>query len=55
MEEVARVGIGGALGLDLAIRSLPIVVGLRIEPAFTELVPGVRAHALMLELGYDWR
>lgn len=55
MEEVARVGLGAAVGLDLAVRSLPVVVGLRVEPAFTELVPGVRAHAVMLELGYDWR
>ena len=55
MEPVSRVGLGGAASLDLALLSVPLVVGLRAEPSFTELVPGVRAHGLLLELGYDWR
>jgi len=55
MEDVARVGVGGAASLDLAILSIPLAIGLRIEPAFTELAPGTRAHAALLELGYDWR
>lgn len=55
MEPVSRVGVGAAGSLDLAFLSLPLVIGLRAEPSFTELVPGVRAHGLLLELGYDWR
>jgi hypothetical protein len=55
MQAVSRVGLGGAASLDLSLLSVPIVVGLRLEPSFTELVPGVRAHGLLLELGYDWR
>jgi len=55
MQPVARVGVGAAAGLDLALLSLPVAIGLRLEPSFTELTPGTRAHAMMLELGYDWR
>jgi len=55
MDEVSRVGIGATAGLDLALAAAPIVIGLRFEPMLTELTPGVRAHGLMLELGYDWR
>lgn len=54
MEGVARVGIGGAVGLDLALLDVPVAIGLRFEPGFTEVTPGVRAHAVMLELGYNW-
>lgn len=55
MDEVARVGIGGSVELDLALRALPVSLALRVEPMFTELTPGVRAHAVMLEVGVDWR
>ncbi len=55
MQEVARVGIGGAVGLDLSLLQVPVTIGLRFEPGFTELMPGVRAHGFMLEVGYDWR
>jgi hypothetical protein len=55
MEEVARVGIGGAVELELALHAVPVALGLRFEPMFTELTPSVRAHGIMLELGYDWR
>jgi hypothetical protein len=55
MQAVSRVGLGGAASLDLSLLSVPIVVGLRFEPSFTELVPGVRAHGLLVEVGYDWR
>ncbi len=55
MQPVARIGVGAAAGLDLALLSLPVAIGLRVEPSFTELTPGTRAHAMVLELGYDWR
>jgi hypothetical protein len=55
MEEVARVGIGGAVEIDLVLRTVPVTIGLRFEPGFTELTPGARAHGFMLEVGYDWR
>lgn len=53
--EVARAGLGAAADLDLAILPLPLALGLRVEQGFTELMPGVRAHAALFELGYDWR
>lgn len=53
--EVSRAGVGGAAELDLAVRSLPVGFGLRFEQGFTELVPGVRERALLVELGYDSR
>lgn len=55
MEQVARVAIGGGVGVDLTLRSVPLTIGLRFEPSFTELTPGVRAHGFMLEVGYEWR
>jgi hypothetical protein len=55
MEPVSRVGLGGAASLDLSLLSVPLAIGLRAEPSFTELVPGVRAHGLLVEVGYDWR
>jgi hypothetical protein len=53
--DVARAGIGAAADLDLAVLSLPIAFGLRAEQGFTELVPGARNRAFLVELGYDWR
>lgn len=55
MQEVARVGLGAAAELDLALLDIPLAIGLRLEPGFTELTPGTRAHAALLEVGYDWR
>jgi hypothetical protein len=55
MEQVARVAIGGGVGIDLTLKSIPLTIGLRFEPSFTDLGPGVRAHGFMLELGYEWR
>jgi hypothetical protein len=55
MEPVSRATIGGAADLDLAILSLPLALGLRYEQGFTELVPGSRDRAVLLEAGYDWR
>jgi hypothetical protein len=55
MQPVARAGIGGAADLDLAILSLPLALGLRYEQGFSELVPGSRDRAVLIEAGYDWR
>jgi len=55
MQPVSRAGIGGAADLDLAILPLPLALGLRYEQGFTELVPGSRDRAILLEAGYDWR
>ena len=52
---VTRAGVGGALDLDVAWASLPIATALRFQQDFTELVPGARDHALLLEIGWDWR
>jgi hypothetical protein len=48
-------GLGGAATLELALRKLPIVVGARYEQGITELMTGVREHAIVVELGVDWR
>jgi len=53
--EVNRAGIAGAAGLDLAVLSLPLAFGARVEQGFSELMPGVRDRAYLLEVGYDWR
>jgi hypothetical protein len=55
MAPVARVGIGAAAGVELALLQLPLVVGLRVEPSFTELVPGARNHTALVELGWSFR
>ncbi|HTL38070.1 MAG TPA: hypothetical protein VL326_33295 [Kofleriaceae bacterium] len=55
MQPVSRATLGGAADLDLAILSLPVALGLRYEQGFTELVPGARDRAVLLEAGYDWR
>lgn len=55
MQPVSRVGVGAAAELELALLSLPLTVGLRVEPSFTELLPGARNHSMLLEVGYDWR
>ncbi len=52
---VSRGGAGAAAGFELAIGRTPLTAGLRGETGFTELVPGARDHALLLELGVDWR
>lgn len=55
MAEVNRASIGAAADLDVAVMALPLAVGLRVEQGFSELMPGVRDRAVVLELGYDWR
>ncbi|MBA3392829.1 MAG: hypothetical protein H0T89_09300 [Deltaproteobacteria bacterium] len=55
MQPVSRAGASAAIGLELALPSTPITAGLRFEQGLTELVPGSRDRALLLELGVDWR
>jgi len=53
--DVNRAAIGGAADVDVAVLSLPLAFGVRFEQGFSELMPGVRDRALLLEVGYDWR
>ncbi len=55
MTPVNRASIGGAADVDVAMMALPLAFGLRVEQGFSELMPGVRGRALLVELGYDWR
>lgn len=48
-------GLGAAATVELALRRLPVAVGARYEQGLTELVDGVREHAIVLELGGDLR
>lgn len=52
---VSRAGAGAAGGFELAIGKTPLTAGLRAETGFTELVPGTRDRAVVVELGVDWR
>lgn len=52
---VSRGGAGAAAGLELAVAGTPLTAGLRVENSFTELVPGARDRAFLVELGVDWR
>ena len=53
--EVHRYGVGGAATVELALRTLPIVIDAVYEQGITDLMPGTREHAFILELGADWR
>lgn len=55
MQPVSRVGVGAAVGVEAAPLWVPIRLGLRVEPSFSELVPGARNHNVLFEVGYDWR
>lgn len=50
---VRRLGASIAAGLELAIPSTPLTIGARFEQGLTELVPGARDRALLLELGVE--
>jgi hypothetical protein len=52
---VSRAGAGAAVGFELAIGGTPLTAGVRGETGFTELVPGTRDHAFLVEIGVDWR
>ena len=52
---VSRGTAGVTVGLELAIGGTPLTAGVRFETGFTELVPGSRDRAFLVELGVDWR
>lgn len=53
--DISRFGISAVGALDVALQSVPITAGLRFEQGLTELRSGHRDHAMLLELGFDWR
>ncbi|HEY5950889.1 MAG TPA: hypothetical protein VIV40_35595 [Kofleriaceae bacterium] len=55
MMAVNRAVIGGAADVDVALLSIPIAFGVRVEQGLSELMPGVRDRAVLFEVGYDWR
>jgi hypothetical protein len=48
-------GVSAAASIDLALRDLPIAFGVRYEQGVTELVDGIREHAILVEAGFDYR
>ena len=48
-------GASAVVGVELAVPSTPITVGVRAEHGLTPIVPGARDRAALLELGVDWR
>ncbi|HEU4731096.1 MAG TPA: hypothetical protein VFT22_24550 [Kofleriaceae bacterium] len=52
---VRRAGLGVAGGLELALPATPLALGVRLEQGVTELVPGARDRAFLVELGVDLR
>lgn len=50
-----RTGATIAGGVELSLPRSPFSAGLRFEQGLTELIPGARDRALLLELGVDWR
>lgn len=55
MMSVSRAGAAVAGGVEVAFASMPLTAGLRFEQGLTELVPGARDRALVVEVGVDWR
>lgn len=55
MLPVRRAGLSAAIGLELALGVVPLTAGVRFEQGLTELTPGSRDRALLVELGVDWR
>lgn len=53
--DMNTVGASAAANLEIALPSTPITAGLRFEQGLTEIVPGARDRAVLLELGVDWR
>jgi hypothetical protein len=53
--DMSTVGASAAVNLEFALPSTPITAGLRFEQGLTEIVPGARDRAVLLELGVDWR
>jgi hypothetical protein len=52
---VNRAGATVAAELEIAFPTTPLTAGIRFEQGLTELVPGYRDRALLVELGVDWR
>jgi hypothetical protein len=52
---VRRAGFGIAAGAELALPSTPFTLGARFEQAVTELTPGARDRAVLIEVGIDLR
>ncbi|HEX4451044.1 MAG TPA: hypothetical protein VH143_09255 [Kofleriaceae bacterium] len=52
---IERAGIGYTAALELALRGLPITVGARYEEDLTDVIPGVRERAVIVELGGEFR
>ena len=52
---VSRAGASAAAEHEVAFPTTPLTAGLRFEQGLTELVPGARDRALVVELGVDWR
>ncbi len=52
---VNRTGASAAASLEIAFPATPLTAGVRFEQGLTELVPGSRDRALLVELGVDWR
>ena len=55
MMAVNRAGVTAAADLELAFPTTPLTAGFRFEQGLTELVPGSRDRAVLVELGVDWR
>ncbi len=55
MMAVSRAGAAVAGGIEVAFAATPLTAGLRFEQGVTELVPGARDRALLVEVGVDWR
>ena len=53
--DVRTLGASAAANLEITLPSTPITAGLRFEQGMTELMPGTRDRAVLLEVGVDWR
>ena len=54
-QPIERAGFGYTAALELALRGLPITVGARYDEDLTELIPGVRERAVIVEVGGEIR
>ena len=53
--DLNTLGASAAANLEVMLPSTPITAGLRFEQGITEIVPGARDRAILLEVGVDWR
>jgi hypothetical protein len=53
--DVRTFGASAAANLEVTLPSTPITAGLRFEQGMTEILPGTRDRAVLLEVGIDWR